>query len=164
MTVIYRGRRLVVESVPVRTSSGMKERVVVRPGDAVAILPVEAGRCCLIRQFRFAIGETIWEAPAGTIEPGETPEETAHRELVEETGRSAGRLIPRGVIWTTPGYTDERIYLFEARELRQSDEFEPDEDEVIEVVPVSVKTALAMAREGRIQDAKTLCLIFRCLG
>ena len=84
---LYRGSRLSVEKIRVRMPDGQeRDRVVVHPGDAVAVLPftTDSG-CYLIRQFRFAIGQYILEAPAGTLNPGESPDETAYRELIEET-------------------------------------------------------------------------------
>jgi ADP-ribose pyrophosphatase len=163
---LYRGTRLSVEKIRVRMPDGQeRERVVVHPGDAVAIFPVRADMSCyLIRQYRFAIGEYILEAPAGTLNSGERPEETAHRELIEETGLSAATLIPRGFLYTTPGFTDERIYLFEAHGLSPSCLYQKDEDEEIEVIRVPLGDLPDMIRDGRISDAKTIALIYRCVG
>ena len=165
VTDIYRGKRLRVVKELYRLPSGKeKERVVIHPGNAVAMLPREGDTCVLLRQFRFAIGEYLCEAPAGTMDEGETPLETARRELIEETGLAGGQFIPRGFIYTTPGFTSEKIHLFEVRGLAPSSEFEKDEDEEIEVVRIPAGEVLAMARDGRIRDAKTLALVCRCLG
>ena len=162
---IFRGRRLWIEQRNVSLPNGLeRQKVIVHPSDAVAILPIEGNSCKLLRQYRYAIEDYILEAPAGAMEAGEDPLESAGRELIEETGFAARVIEPRGFIITTPGYTDEKIYLFEARGLSPSQEFEKDEDEVIEVVDVPVHDLPAMVRDGRITDAKTICLIYRCLG
>jgi ADP-ribose diphosphatase len=162
---IFRGRRLWIETKEVRIPNGViKEKVIVHPGHAVAILPFDGDRCKLLKQYRYAIGQHIYEAPAGTMEPGEDPDTTAQRELIEETGFQAGLLTPKGFIYTTPGFTDEKIFLFEARDLSPSQEFCRDEDEVIEVVDVPIRDLDAMIRNGTICDAKTICLVYRCLG
>jgi ADP-ribose pyrophosphatase len=162
---IYRGKRLRVVKELYRLPSGReKERVIIHPGDAVAMLPIEGDSCILLHQFRFAIGEYLCEAPAGTLELGETPLVTAQRELIEETGLSGAHFIPRGFIYTTPGFTTEKIHLFEVRGLAPSQEYAKDEDEEIEVVRVPVCVVLAMVRDGRIRDAKTIALVCRCLG
>jgi len=165
VTEIYRGRRLSVELNRYTMPDGKeKERVVVKPGNAAAMLPIEGDHCYLLRQYRFAIGEWIYEAPAGTLEEGEEPIETARREIIEECGLAAGEMIPRGFIYTTPGFSDERVYLFEARNLLPSSEFSPDDDEQIEVVRVPLADLAAMCRDGRISDAKTIAILFRCLA
>jgi ADP-ribose pyrophosphatase len=165
VTEIYRGKRLRVVKELYRLPSGReKERVVIHPGDAAAMLPIDGDTCILLRQFRFAIGECLCEAPAGTMDPGETPLATAQRELIEETGLSGSSFIPRGFIYTTPGFTTEKIHLFEVRGLTPSHEYARDEDEEIEVVRVPVSVVLAMVRDGRIRDAKTIALVCRCLG
>ncbi|GAB7016886.1 NUDIX hydrolase [Methanogenium cariaci] len=154
-------KKITLETVTVTLPSGVvKERRVVHPGHAVAMLPVEGDFCYLERQYRFAVDEWIYEAPAGTIDPGETPEETAYRELIEETGMAAETLIPRGKIYPSPGYTDEVIYLFEACGLSPSDAYGMDDDEQIEVVKVSLHEMEEMIRDGRIIDAKTICLAY----
>lgn len=87
MVEIYRGKRLSIETREFTLPNGTKkERIVVRPGGAVAILPVEGDDCYLLRQYRFAVDDYIYEAPAGTLDEGEEPHETAYRELIEETG------------------------------------------------------------------------------
>jgi ADP-ribose pyrophosphatase len=162
---IYRGKRLIVESSTFSLPNGHeREAVVVRPSGAVVILPIDDEFCYLIRQWRFAISQYIIEAPAGTMEPGEDPIETARRELIEETGLAAGELIPRGFIYTTPGFTDECIFIFEARDLSPSHEHAPDDDEIIEPVRIPVSEAMRLVREGDIVDAKTIAAIVRCLG
>lgn len=162
---IFRSRRLWVERKQVLLPNGVnKESVIIHPGHAVAILPIDGDRCKLLRQYRYALGQYILEAPAGTMEPDENPAATAHRELIEETGFAARSIEPKGFIYTTPGFTDEKIYLFEARGLFPSQEFKKDEDEVIEVVDVVTGDLNAMICDGTICDAKTICLIHRCLG
>jgi ADP-ribose pyrophosphatase len=162
---IFRGRRLWIEKRAVRFPNNIeREKVIVHPGNAVAILPINDDRCKLLKQYRYAIDQYIYEVPAGTMEPGEDPLKTAHRELIEETGFTATTIVKKGFIYTTPGYTDEKIYLFEARNLSPSREFEKDEDEVIEVVDVATKDLAAMIHDGIIVDAKTICLIYHCLG
>jgi ADP-ribose pyrophosphatase len=161
---IFRGRRLWIEKRAIRFPNNIeKERVIVHPSNAVAILPLNDDRCKLLKQYRYAIDQYIYEAPAGTMEPGEDPLKTAHRELIEETGFSAGTIIQKGFIYTTPGYTDEKIYLFEARDLLPSREYEKDDDEIIEVVDIATKDLAAMIQEGTIVDAKTICLIYHCM-
>jgi ADP-ribose pyrophosphatase len=162
---IFRGRRLWIEQRNVQLPNGLlREKVIVHPSSAVAILPIEGNRCKLIRQYRYAIDDYILEAPAGALEKDEDPLAAAGRELIEETGFAARTIEPRGFIITTPGYTDERIYLFEAHGLTPSQEYGKDEDEVIEVVDVAVSDLSLMVRDGAITDAKTICLICRCLG
>jgi len=162
---IFRGRRLWIEKRAVRFPNNIeREKVIVHPSNAVAILPLNGDRCKLLKQYRYAIDQYIYEVPAGTMEPGEDPLKTAHRELIEETGFTATTIVKKGFIYTTPGYTDEKIYLFEARNLSPSREFEKDEDEVIEVVDVATKDLAGMIHEGIIVDAKTICLIYHCLG
>jgi ADP-ribose diphosphatase len=159
---IYHGKRLSVETRAFRLPNGSeREKVVVHPGGAVAVLPLEGDSCYLVRQYRFAIDETILEAPAGTIDPGETPEETVRRELAEETGLKAGEYISLGYVFTTPGFSDERLHLFVARDLSPSVGHTPDEDEILEPVRVALPRFLEMCADGRISDAKTICLAFR---
>ncbi|MCK9297424.1 NUDIX hydrolase [Methanoculleus sp. YWC-01] len=161
---IYRGKRLSIEKKEVTLPNGKtKERVVVHPGGAVAILPLDGEDCYLIQQYRFAIDGYIFEAPAGTIDEGEEPHETAYRELIEETGMKAETFVPKGWIYPSPGYTDERIWLYLAEGLSPCSDYGMDDDEVIEVVRVPVRDLQAMIADGRIVDAKTICLACRCL-
>jgi len=162
---IFRSRRLWIEKRMILLPNGIeREKVIVHPSNAVAILPLNGDRCKLLKQYRYAIDQYIFEAPAGTMEPGEEPLVTARRELIEETGFAAKTITEKGFIFTTPGYTDEKIYLFEARDLSPSHKFGKDEDEVIEVVDFAIRDLIGMIRNGTIVDAKTICLIQCCLG
>lgn len=161
---IYHGKRLTIEKKEITLPNGKKkERVVVHPGGAVAILPIEGEDCYLLRQYRFAVDDYIYEAPAGTIDEGEEPGETAYRELIEETGMKAETFVPKGWIYPSPGYTDERIWLYLAEGLSPCSDYGMDDDEVIEVVRVPAREVWAMIADGRIVDAKTICLACRCL-
>jgi ADP-ribose pyrophosphatase len=162
---IFRGRRLWIEKRTIRLPNGIeREKVIVHPSNAVAILPLNGDRCKLLKQYRYAIDQYLFEAPAGTMEPGEEPLVTARRELIEETGYTAQTIVPKGFIYTTPGYTDEKIFLFEARDLSPSKEYGKDEDEVIEVVDIATGDLIDMVQNGTIVDAKTICLIHTCIG
>ena len=162
---LYTGRHLKVERRSFLFPDGKeREKVIIHPGDAVAVLPLGDETCYLIRQFRFAVGASILEAPAGKMNEGETPETAALREMAEETGMVPGKLIPKGFVYTTPGFTDERIFLFEGRDLTPAKGCSPDEDEFIEVIQVPVTAVRALIRDGSISDAKTIALVFRCLS
>src|SRR5665647_388237 len=162
---IFRGRKLWIEKRTIRLPNGIdREKIIVHPRNAVAILPVQGDRCKLLKQYRYAVDQYIFEAPAGTMEEDEDPLATAHRELIEDTGFVAKTIVPKGFIYTTPGYTDEKIFLFEARDLSPSEEFGKDDDEIIEVMDVATSDLNDMIINGTIVDAKTICLIHRCLG
>lgn len=133
--------------------------VVEHPG-AVAIIPVlNTDKIILVRQYRHAIGDELLEIPAGTIEAGESLEECASRELMEETGYRAGRLFKIGEYFLAPGYSTELIHLFKAEELvRVGPSNQEDED--IETVICSIGDALEMVGRGIIRDAKTIAGLF----
>ncbi len=154
---IYRGRVVHLDVDRVVEPSGMEvEREIVRHPGAAVLLPVTAdGRVILIRQFRYAAGETLLEVPAGTIDPGESPEQTAGRELVEETGYHAQRLEKLAEFFPSPGILSERMHLFLATELEKR-ETSPDADESLEIVELPWERALALEPGTDVRDAKTL--------
>jgi ADP-ribose pyrophosphatase len=130
------------------------EREIVRHPGAAVLLPVTSdGRVILIRQFRYAAGETLLEVPAGTIDPGETPEQTADASR-RETGTMPAGLRSRGVL-SSPGILAERMHLFLATELEKG-EASPDTDESLEVVELSWEEALALEPGKDVRDAKTI--------
>ena len=125
------------------------------PG-AVTLLPMlDDNRVCLIRNFRPAVGQTLIELPAGTLEAGEEPIETARRELAEETGYRAGKLVPLVEFYMSPGILSERMHLYVATELTAGD-LELDAGEEIDNTIVPWADAVRMALDGTIQDAKTI--------
>jgi ADP-ribose pyrophosphatase len=115
-------------------------------------------RILLIHQFRHAADDWLWEIPAGTLSPGELPEACAHRELSEEAGMEAGKLRRLAAIFTTPGFTDERIHLFLASQLRPV-ALSQEEDEFITVHEKRWSAVGKMIRTGKIRDAKSLCAL-----
>jgi len=116
----------------------------------------------LVRQYRHAAGRELLEIPAGTLHEGEDPLDCAIRELEEETGYLAAKMIQRARFWTTPGFTTELMYLYEATDLTKT-QIHPDEDEAIEVAIASRAEALQMIEDGRIQDAKSILGLLRIL-
>jgi ADP-ribose pyrophosphatase len=152
----YRGRSIAVFRERVTLPNGRETVLdVVRHPGASAVVPFETDRdVLLIRQFRHAAGGTIWEVPAGKLDPGEAPAVCAARELEEEAGRRAGRLEPLATIWTTPGFTDERIHLFAAFDLVPVDH-RHEHDEVIELVRMPIAAALDLVWRGELADAKS---------
>ena len=135
-------------------------REVVRHTGAAVILPeLPDGRLVLEEVFRHAAGGWMVEAPAGTIDPGEAPEACAARELIEETGRRAGRLRALGSWYPSPGIFDETMHLYHATDLTPA-ERAPEEDELVEPLEVSRAEAAVMVRDGTIRDGKTLLALF----
>jgi ADP-ribose pyrophosphatase len=160
---IYEGKvvNLRVEEIELPNGRRSRLELVHHPG-AAAIVPVdEEGRVLLVRQFRHATGgEWLLEVPAGKLDPGEEPPVAAVRECEEETGFRPRRLDPLGWIWTTPGFTNEKIHLFLARELEAGrQDLQDDESLTVERVPLV--EALAAALDGGIDDGKSIAALVR---
>jgi len=154
---IYSGRviSLRVDSVQL-PSEQQAEREVIEHCGAVAIVALDSsGRILLEKQFRHAAGKKLLEIPAGGIDPGETPEESASRELQEEAGFSPGRLEHLCGFYSTPGFTNEYLHLFLATELTPSRLIADDTDE-ISVLWASQPEVIEMIRQGNIEDAKSI--------
>ncbi len=167
---IYTGKVLNLDIDRVRFPDGsVGELEIIRHSGASAVVPFlsdPAGddpQLLLIKQYRYAASGYVYELPAGRLDPGEAPEDCARRELREETGCSAERVEFLYTMYTTPGFTDERIHLFLAAGLTQGETgHESDEFLTIETVPLS--QALEMIRDGVIQDAKTALGILYSAG
>jgi len=153
---VERGFQVVVTKERFTLPSGRElELDIVKHPGAAAIVPfISDTDVLLIRQYRHATRDTILEVPAGKIDPGESPSETAARELEEEIGQRAGRIEELGWIWTTPGFTDEKIYLYAGFDLEVSNS-RPEDDEVIEAFRVSFDKALDLIWRGELTDAKS---------
>jgi ADP-ribose pyrophosphatase len=156
---VYSGKVISVDLDEVRFPGGTTgELEIVRHSGASAVVPLldiaKGPQVVLVRQYRYAASGYIYEIPAGRLDPDETPESCASRELKEETGYSAAVLRKLTTIYTTPGFTDERIHIFLAEQLTPGESaHEP--DEFLELYPVSLLEAVEMVRAGKIVDAKT---------
>lgn len=164
---VHRGRIVDLSIDRVRFPDGSTgELEMIRHSGAAAVVPLLGPpasadpELVLLRQYRYAAGGYLYEIPAGRpTHPGEAWERCAARELEEETGFRAGSLRPLTSIFTTPGFTDERIHIFLATELAPGRE-NRDADEFVEVLVRPLSEVLRMAGNGEIQDAKTLCGLF----
>lgn len=169
---VYTGRVLNLDIDTVRFPDGRTgELEMIRHSGAAAVLPVlsEPGTpdpdILFIRQYRYAAESFIWEIPAGRLDPGEPPEVCARRELLEETGMATARLERLTTIYTTPGFTDERIHLFAAFGVTEASEGHNREaDEFVELAPLRLSRALGLIRDGELMDAKTLCAVLFFAG
>jgi ADP-ribose pyrophosphatase len=159
---LYTGRVVNLDRDTVRFPDGSSGQLeILRHPGASAVVPFldDPGapdpRVLLIRQFRHAANGFIWEVPAGRLDAGETPEDCAHRELEEETGRRARTVEPLMTIYTTPGFTDERIHLFLAHGLEPGSE-RREADEFMELHELAWSAVMELVRTGQVQDGKTL--------
>jgi len=158
---VYSGRIISVDVDTVRFPDGSTgELEMVRHSGASAVVPFlsdprgDDPQLLLIRQYRYAAEGFLYEIPAGRLDPGEDPADCARRELREETGCTAERVERLVTIYTTPGFTDEKIHLFMATGLTTG-EVAWEADEFLTVETVTLSRALAMVERGEIQDAKT---------
>ncbi|MCH7736730.1 MAG: NUDIX hydrolase [Chloroflexi bacterium] len=154
---IYEGRIINVRVDTVRMPNGNSAtREVVEHSPAVCIVPLdEAGNVILVRQYRKPAGQALLEVPAGGVEEGEVSEEAVLRELQEEIGYTAGKLVHLSSFWVAPGWATEFMHAYLATELTPS-RLAADEDENIQVVRVPFDEALSMFQTGEIQDGKTI--------
>jgi ADP-ribose pyrophosphatase len=168
---VHKGRIVDLSIDQVRFPNGkIGELEMIRHSGASAVLPVlsdmegDDPQILLIRQYRYASGGYMLEVPAGRPDaPGEDWEVCARRELEEETGMIAGTMIKLTEIFTTPGFTDEKIHLFMATDLTAGTT-RLDEDEFLDTEVMPLSAALDMIRDGGIQDGKTICTILYAAG
>jgi ADP-ribose pyrophosphatase len=162
--IAYKGGHIQVREERVIEPAGHEcsREIVVHPGAVCIVARPTPEQVILIRQYRHATGQELLEIPAGTLHAGEDPRECAIRELEEEAGYLASTMIERARFWTTPGFTTEFMYLYEATDLTKT-QINPDEDEVIEVDIVSRAEALRLIDNGQVQDAKSILGLLRIL-
>ena len=157
--VIYQGKiiTLRVDDAMLPDGKPCKREIVMHPGGA-CVLFVREGKVLLVRQFRYAYGEITWEIPAGKLNQGEDPKDTASRELEEETGFKPESVELLYTIYPTPGYTNEKIYIYEAHGVSEG-HVHPDDDEFVDCAFFPLNKALKMIEDGVIRDAKTIIAI-----
>ncbi len=131
------------------------KREIVEHSGGACVLYVKEGKALFVRQYRYAYGETVLEIPAGKLNPGEDPKEAARRELKEEAGVCAEKIEHLYTIYPSPGYTNERIYIYEATGGKEG-KAQPDEDEFLEAEYIPLDKVKKMMSRGEIKDAKTL--------
>lgn len=142
-------------------NGGTTKREVIEHRGAAAIVPVTRDLdVILVRQYRYAITTNLLEIPAGTMEPGETPEQCASRELEEETGYRCKEIEKILEFFPVPGYSTEKIHVYLAKGLTNS-KMHTEDDEKIELEILPFHRALEKVRSGEIQDAKSICALYR---
>jgi len=161
-SVIHQGKLIALHRERVEFPNGDHSYfdIVKHPGGAVIAAINESNELCILKQWRHAIQKDIWELPAGCLEPNETPLETAKRELEEEAAVVAEHWISLGEIITSPGFSNEILHLFVARELKQG-VLKLDDAEQLEAHWLPLSQVEKMAFNGEIGDAKTLSILFR---
>jgi ADP-ribose pyrophosphatase len=162
---LYEGQvvRLGMESLQLPNGQPLELEIIRHPGGAAVVALDSQERVCLLRQYRHAAGGWLWELPAGKLEPGEAAQLTAQRELEEEAGLQAADWRRLGETLTTPGFCDEVIHLFLARQLSRVPA-RPQAHELIEVHWLPLATAVAQVQGGEIRDAKTMLGLLLAAG
>ena len=163
--VLYDGRVVRLRLDQVIEPGGVRaaREVVAHPGSVVVMPCLADGRVVLVRQFRYAVGQSLWELVAGSLKPGERPLAAARRELVEETGYRARKFNLLLKFFPSPGFLSEEMHLVEALELTLA-KAEPEEDERIEVGRFTRTELREMMASGKIRDGKTLIGLLWLLG
>ncbi len=156
---IYNGKIISVRLDRVQLPDGQesqREIVEVANGGAVGIVPVKDGRVYLVRQYRKAVEKVLLEIPAGRLEPGEDPSHCAQRELSEEIGFKTENLQRLAFSYSSPGFSNEVLYLYLARDLVRDEAAVKEEGEFLEVDSYGLSEALKMVSDGEIEDGKTI--------
>jgi len=159
---IYRGKVVDLHKDRILLPDGREgiREVMEHPG-GVTVLPLdEQGNVYCVRQFRYPLGQHLLEVPAGKLERGEDPLECAVRELSEETGFTADRLIDLGKIYPSPGYSAETLYLYLALGLHAG-KMHPDEGEFLDVEPHPLAELTEMIMLGQLSDGKTVAAVLK---
>ncbi len=157
--VVFEGKIITVRCDDAVLPDGRPcKREIVEHSGGASVLCIVDGKVVLVRQFRYAYGEELYEIPAGKLEKGEDPSAAAMRELEEETGLIAGSLSLLTVLYPSPGYTNEKIYIYEAKGVRKG-ETHPDSDEFLKVEYIPFTEACNMVARGEIRDAKTVAAL-----
>jgi ADP-ribose pyrophosphatase len=158
-TQVFKGRVFDIDRDTVRMTNGREVTLdVVRHPRSVVLLPIpEPGHIVLIRQFRYAVNKWLWELPAGSVDQGEQPEDTAKRECHEEIGKVPDTVVRLASLLPTPGYCDEEMVFFRLSGLNvPAEPAAVDEDEDIEPRTFALADAREMVRRGEIVDMKTI--------
>ena len=154
---VFKGRLLDVRRDKVRLPNGAEvtREYVVHPGAAMVVPLLADGQVLLVRQYRYPLHRAFIEFPAGKIDPGESPRQTAERELIEETGYRAGNFTELTTIHNAIGYSDERIVLYLAEDLTVGEQ-ELDEHEFVELFTAPLSQLMAWIAAGEVTDVKTI--------
>ncbi len=159
--LIFDGRVVKLYKDKIELPTGQESyREVVKHSGGVVIFAKKEDKVLLVKQFRYPMKEVLYELPAGKLEIGEDPFEAAKRELEEEAGYCANKWTDLGYVYTSPGYSDEKLYLYMAEDLEFT-HCHPDEGEILQALEYSYDDILKMIANGEINDAKTLCAIMR---
>lgn len=157
--VVFEGKIIRVRCDDARLPDGKPcKREVVDHAGGASVLYVREGKVLLVRQFRYPYMEETLEIPAGKLNPGEDPAQTAARELAEETGWQPASVEHMFTIYPTPGYSAEKIYIYRAHGVREG-QVHPDEDEFVTAAFYPVDEVLSMIEKGEIKDAKTIIAV-----
>lgn len=159
---VYNGKIMTICRDEIEISTGRKSfREIVKHSGGVVIAALKDENTILaVKQFRYPLKKTILELPAGKLEKGKDPAFAAARELEEETGYRAKNWKSLGFIYTSPGYSDEKLYLYLATELEFVGEH-PDDGEIIKNYEFPLDEFIKQVKSGEIADAKTVCAIMR---
>lgn len=158
----FNGKFIEVSTYDVELSTGQKgiREVVKHPGGVVVVALKDANTILMVKQYRYPIKQVSIELPAGRLEKGEDPDVAIKRELEEETGYIAKTWKSLGYIYTTPGFCDEKLYLYLATDLEFKKQ-NPDDGEIIEPFEYKLDEVLELIKSGEINDSKTICALMR---
>lgn len=148
-----------VDTVAIEGTDTLAKREVAWHPGAVCVLFTQAGKVLLVEQYRYPLGKSTWEIPAGKLDPDETPQEAACRELAEETQFLAQDIALVYTFYSAPGFSNEKLYLYQVTDAIGTDQYQPDADEYVNTKWFDKATVRQMLKDGVLDDAKTIIAI-----